>query len=237
MKNLLSGLILLLCASIIVTSCKKAESEDPANDGELSYYFNPINLSASVSATASESGKIVPALSKGSITWISGSFNIQKLTLTARKNQSDFKVEYKDLYNMSVQEMTNAGSIALPAGSYTNAELTINLVQSATNVPVSLKGIFTDAQGNSVPVEMQFNYTYEMKGKLEDVTIKGDKYKATVQVALNNLVSGLTASDFTQATRSGADNAVVISTTSNTTLFVKLIQNLPFAAAVDIQHQ
>lgn len=230
MKKALQGVFILFSA-ILLTGCQK----DSVNDGELTYNFKTSNLSASLSSTASASGSPVTPFSNGSITWKSGTVNIQQIYFGAKKNNTPFAVEFEKLSNIDIlKTSTISGSIAIPTGTYSDIKLRLRLRESATNKPLVLLGTYTEVSGTKIPVEVQFNESYELTLNPPQLTIKGDKYDVNVNLDLSKLAKNLTLADFGQTTRSGADNMILINSTRNIALFEKLKANFLLIADAQI---
>jgi hypothetical protein len=225
----------LFAIFLLSYSCVK----DSVDDGQLSYVFIPSGLAASLSTTASASGQVVAPLSPGSITWTSGTLNIAKIQFSGKKDQSAVNVEYSDLSVINILSLeASAGSVTLPAGTYSDIQLKVNLVESAVNVPLTLKGTYQEANGGAaIPVEVRFNQNIELLLNPPQTTIKGDKYSADIGLTLNKLVTGLVPSDFGQTTRTQPNNTILVTSTINPTLYGKLKNNLTSTLKVDIVHQ
>jgi hypothetical protein len=220
---------------LMLSACLK----DSSNDGNLSYVFIPSGLSASLSPTASASGQVVTPLSDGSITWTSGTLNVAKIQFSGKKDQSSVNIEYTNLSVVSVLSLAAAaGSVTLPAGTYGDIQLKANLVESAVNVPLILKGTYKEANGGAaIPVEFQFNENLELKVNPPQIVIQGDQYTANLGLQINKLVTNLTASDFGQTVRTQPNNTILVTKTLNPALYEKLRNNLSSTIKVDIVHQ
>lgn len=225
--------ITVLAFLTLLGACQK----DPANDGELTYSFSPVNLSASLGTSASLSGQPVVAGTNGSINWTTGRFNIQKIELSGKKDGSAINIQYENLTGIDILQLgTIAGSVTLPAGTYTDLEVKLSLVASDTKRPLTLVGKYIEASGTQIPVEVHFNENLELKKNISQLIIKGDKYKADVTLEVNNLVKNLVQSDFGQTTR-GVNNSIFVSSTVNTALYNKLTANLELVPKVAITKQ
>jgi hypothetical protein len=230
MKKALQGIFILI-AAVLLNGCKK----DSVNDGELTYNFKTSNLSASLSSTSSSSGSPVAPLSNGSITWKSGTVNIHQIYFGAKKDNTPFAVEFEKLSNIDIlKTSTVSGSIAIPTGTYSDIKLRLRLKESATNKPLVLLGTYTEVSGTKIPVEVQFNETYELTLTPPQLTIKGDKYDVNVNIDLSKLAKNLTLSDFGQTVRSGPDNMILVNSTKNIALFEKLKINFLLIADAQI---
>lgn len=230
MKKTFRGTIILI-ATILLFACEK----DTVNDGELTYSFKTSNLSASVGSTGSASGSPVAPLSNGSITWNSGAVNIQQIYFGAKKDNSPFAVEFEKLSNIDIlKTATVSGSVPIPTGTYSDIKLRLRLKESTTNKPLVLLGTFTEVSGTKIPVEVQFNETYELTLNPAQITIKGNKYDVNVTLDLSKLVKNITLTDFGQTVRSGADNMILVNNTKNIALFEKIKMNLVLIADAQI---
>lgn len=231
MKTNLKNALALLCVLVLFGSCQK----DATGDGQLSYVFKPTNLAASLGTTASASGLVVAANSNGSMTWTSGTLNIQKIEFSAKRGLTTASAEYNNLTNIDILNTgTISGNVSLPTGTYDNIELKLRLVQSNTNIPLVLKGTYTETSGTKIPVEVQFNEAYELKLNPPQLVIQGDKYTANVTLDLTRMVKDLTASDFGQTTRTQPNNTILVTSSINPVLYAKLKANLLLVPTVSI---
>ncbi|MGB4400940.1 MAG: hypothetical protein WBJ10_16320 [Daejeonella sp.] len=230
MKKTLQG-ILILVTTILLFGCEK----DSINDGELIYNFKTSNLSASLGATGSASGNPVAPLSNGSITWNSGTVNIQQIYFGAKKDNTPFAVEFEKLSNIDILKTTTvSGSVPLPTGTYSDIKLRLRLKESVAYKPLVVRGTFTEVSGTKIPVEIQFNETYELTLHPPQLTMKGEKYDVKVNLDLSKLVKNLTLSDFSQTVRTGTDNLILINNSTNRALFEKLALNVILIADAQI---
>lgn len=230
MKKALKGTLILL-TSILLFACEK----DSVNDGELIYNFKTSNLSASLGTTGSASGNPVAPLSNGSITWTSGAVNIQQIYFGAKKDNTPFAVEFEKLSAIDIlKTSTISGSVPIPTGTYSEIKLRLRLKESSTNKPLVLLGTYTEVSGTKIPVEVQFNETYEFTLNPSQISIKGDKYDVNVTLDLSKFVKNLTQSDFGQTVRSGTNNMILVNNTKNVALYEKLKLNLILIANAQI---
>jgi hypothetical protein len=226
---------LQLCG-ILLTVFFAACQKDPVNDGELTYNFKPINLSASLGTSGSTSGQAVAAGSNASINWTTGRFNIQKIELSGKKDATEVSIEQKNLTDVDILKLgTLSGSIPIPAGTYSNLEVKLKFETSDTKRPLTLVGKYIEPTGTQIPVEVHFNETFEIKKSVSQIVIKGDKYTADVTLEINNLVKNLVQSDFGQTTRQ-PNGSIFVSNTVNTALYNKLKANLLLVPVVSITH-
>lgn len=237
MKNyLLSYGTVLLGAVLVLSSCSKDNATIKAGDGKLSYRVKPTNFTGSVSSTASGSGLVVGLNSNSSLTWTSGNMNVSEIDFEAQKNNAKVEYELKqpvsfDLFNLS----PILGSITIPEGTYDEVELKLELKKSATsNIPLTLKGTYTNDSGAKIPVEFYFNEEFEVEVEAENVVISGNNdYFALINVQLNKFLTNVSSASLNGATKT--NGVIVISSTSNPELYTKLKANLKAFADCDFE--
>ena len=223
----------LFIVQLMIVSCQK----NSVGDGQLTYNFKPVNLSASLSTVGSASGLAVAAGSNGSINWTTGRFNVYQIELSGKKDGTEISIEHKDLTDIDILKLgTVSGTVVLPVGSYKDIEVKLKFAVSDTKRPLTLVGKFIEASGTQIPVEVHFNETLELQKSVSSIIINGDKYTADIILEVNNLVKNLTLSDFGQTTR-GTNGSIFVSNTVNTALYNKLKANLSLVPSVTITRQ
>lgn len=232
MKNLIMFGMTVLGTVLILSSCEK---DDASGTGKLSYKVKPANFTASIGTTISGSGLPVGPTTNSSITWTSGSLYISEIDFEAESKNNEIEYELKqpvtvDLFNLSPVQ----GSITIPDGTYDEVELKLELKKSASNIPLTLKGTYTDANGAKIPVEFYFNEDFEVEVEAEDLVVKGtNDYLGLINVQLNRFMTNVISADLSSATKTGG--VIVISSTSNMNLYAKLKANLDDFADCDFE--
>ena len=231
MKNLLNYGTILLGTVLIFSSCSKDKS---TGDGKLSYRVKPANFTASVSSTVSGSGLIVGINSNSSLTWTSGNMKVSEIDFEAESKNVEIEYELKqavdvDLFNLS----PILGSITIPDGTYNEVELKLELKKSTTsNIPLALKGTYTDDSGSKIPVEFYFNEDFEVEVEAENLVVNGNKdYIGLINIQLNKFMTNVISADLSSASKTG--DVIIISSTSNMNLYAKLKANLNAFADCD----
>ena len=234
MKNyLLNYGSLILVAGMILSSCTKDNS---TGDGKLSYKVKPANFTASVGPTASGSGLIVAINSNSSLTWTSGNVNISEIDFEAESKSAEIEYELKQAFNVDLFNLSPVlGSITLPDATYEEVELKLVLKKSATsNIPLTLKGSYTDGSGTKIPVEFYFNEDFEVEVEAENIVVSGtNDYLGLINVQLNKFLTNVVSADLSGAAKT--NGVIVISSTSNMELYAKLKANLNAFADCDFE--
>lgn len=232
MRSLIKIGTTLLGALVMLSSCEK---DDSTGSGQLSYRVKPVNYTASVGGSISGSGLVVGVNSNSSITWTSGSLYINEIDFEAESKNTEIEFELKkpvsvDLFNLSPL----LGSVSIPDGTYDEVELKLELKKSDTNMPLTLKGTYTDANGAKIPVEFYFNEDFELEVEAEDLIVNGSNdYLGLINVQLNKFMTNVISADLSNASKT--NGVIVISSTSNANLYSKLKANLKAFAECDFE--
>ena len=218
---------LIFGASVILVSCKKNE-----NGGNLSYRINPSNFSTSV-ATGSTTG--ITVSSTPTLTWTSGTMNISEIDFEAENENLEVEYELKNPASINLLSPSPIlGSIDIPDGFYEEVELKIEIDQTTgTNVPLALAGHYTDANGIKTPVEFYLNEDFEISVESENITISSEDISAMINLRLDLLVSNVSSSDFSNASKT--NGKIVVSSNSNTMIYNKVKSALNLMGDCDFE--
>jgi hypothetical protein len=229
------SLLKLSLIALLFTSCTKDEA---TTDTSLKYSFHAINLSSTLSTTASASGVVVTAGTNGSVNWTGVSVNVNKIEFSASHAGTTTSVELKNLNSVNALKPDSlSGKIALTSGVYEKLQFKLTMAESATNPPFILTGTYTEASGTKIPVIVQLNQSQLINLEAARIEVAKGTYIAKVTFELNALVKGLVASDFGQTVRVGADNKIVVNSTTNRALYEKLTARLNSVASISIAKQ
>lgn len=234
MKKLYT-ITLAALAVLLLNNCTKKEV---AADTKLSYSFSAGNLNASLSSNATASGAVVAAGTNGSINWTTASVNIAKVEFSATKAGTPVSLESKNFLWVNVLKPDSlSGTVSLASGVYEHNEFNLTLSSSVSNPPLLLTGTYIEASGTKIPVRFEMNQAQAIKLEAARVEVTSGTYLAKVNIMLNALVVGLTASDFGQTTRTGTNNMIIISNTINKTLYDKLVARFTSTLSVNFSKQ
>lgn len=234
MKNyLLNFGSVTLVAGLLLSSCTKDNS---TGDGKLSYKVKPSNFTASIGPTASGSGLIIAVNSNSSLTWTSGNINVNEIDFEAESKNAEIEYELKQAFNIDLFDLSPVlGSITLPDATYEEVELKIVLKKSSTsNIPLTLKGLYTDGSGTKIPVEFYFNEDFEAEVEAENLVVSGtNDYIGLINMQMNKFLTNVVSADLSGATKT--NGVIIISSTSNMELYAKLKTNLNAFADCDFE--
>ena len=232
MKKELLAFGSLLFGVALLSSCSK---DDSSESGKLSYKVEAKNHVASLGSSASVNGLEVGVNSNSTLTWTFGTLNINEIDFEAKSSETDVEIELKNQFNVDLLNLGPVlGSIQLPEGSYEKVELKIELEPSATKVPLTLKGSYTNSAGHNIPVEFYFNEEFEVKVEAKDITVSGSEdYIAMINLELNKFLSNVSSADLDQASQT--NGVIVVAGDSNTSLYNKFKSNLNILAKCEFE--
>jgi hypothetical protein len=222
-KDLRTGLA-LLGAFVILASCTK---NDTVGSGEVKYQVKPTGFTGTVASSSTASGLIGVIGSSNTLTFTSGSVNVSEIDFEAESKTVEIEYELKKFVNVDLFNLSPIlGSVNIPEGTYDEVEIKLVLKKSTDNtIPLTLKGTYKDVNGATTPVEFYFNEEYEIEVEAEDVIIGSNAdYIGLINIQLNKLLVNIGANDLSGATKT--NGVIIISSTSNTSLYSKFKANL-----------
>jgi hypothetical protein len=208
----------LLFATLVIglslSSCKKNNQ-----DGSIHYQLKATNPTASFRKATT--GSTTAARLNGTLTWNSGFVNATEIKFEAKYNSSE--IEYKSKAQQRIDlfsSLSALGSITLPPGAYKEVEFKIETTPASNEPSLELRGTY-----NGIPVILRVDNAFEFKAEKEGVDItESNGYTAVTNLNLALLTQGITDADLTNAVQTNGQ--VIISTTSNSNLFAKLLDSL-----------
>jgi len=220
--------LMTLIVVLAFYSCKKTGVAPSASNGSK-IAFGLQSFSAAGKLPASAGSQQVNAVTGvPQITWTAGIANITKFKFEAKRGGIEREFVSRNLMNVDLFAL-NPSLITTPidSGTYREIEVKVILSQTAdtTALPLKLTGSFTSTGGTVVPVELDLNSNVEIKAEAKDVVVSSTQNLQTIFLLnLNQISSGISASDLAAATLTGGK--VVISSTSNTNLYNIILQNV-----------
>jgi hypothetical protein len=221
-------LTILSCAmvftALLSTSCKKGATSTSTTP-QISFAMTSDNPLANLAAVGTVNGASVAGVA--SINWTSGTADISRFKLEAKRNNNEVEISSKNITNVDLFSLSpSVVSTAIDTGTYKEIEIKVMLRKSTTSdLPLVLKGIYTTAGGASIPVEFDFNDNMEIKVEAENVVVDGTKnIRSILSMHLNKLFAGVSPQQIDAAPRTS--DVLVISSSINTSLYNKIKANL-----------
>lgn len=225
--------VMLLFLGILLFSCEKSKDSSSA----LQVKIQATNKSSNVLKSAT--------LATPLFTWNVCTMNVSHIEFQAEGKetenaQNSYKVSYEwkgskavDLFNAS----SVIGDIVLDPGVYEAIQLEIEATKSQNaTVPVFyLAGTYTNAQGTVISVEITMNEDFKFEVEKEGFSLDGtNDYSALVNLNLTLLMSGISQSDMDGAALT--DGKIVINSTSNSSLYLKIKNKISSCEDVEYEH-
>jgi hypothetical protein len=215
--------LVLFIASTSLFGCKKDRNQGPVSGSQISFGVKADNSTSTLSTAAVN----INATSTAAINWTEGIANVTKFKFEAKTNGVKKEIEVHGLTNINLFALDPSfvnGTI--DSGIYNEIEVKLVFTRSNTlAIPLTLKGSFTKADGTKVPVEFIVNEDLEVKAEAKNVVIdKTTDLKTTIMLHLNQIFQGINAAALESAALT--DGKIVISSTSNTTIFNKAKANV-----------
>ena len=222
-----------ILASALLASCTKDKSNTTASSADVAFSLKADNANSNITTNATSS-LVVNAtsapISNASIKWTSAVANISRFKLEAKKGNTQVEITTKNISNLDLLSIDPATvSAKIDTGSYKEIEVKVLLVKSSgTDIPLTVKGTFTTLGGAVVPIELDYNENAILKAEVENVTVDATtNVTAKLNFHLNKLLTAIPASQIDAATRTSG--TIIISSTSNTAIYNKVIANMLLA--------
>ena len=163
---------------------------------------------------------------QGTITWTSGYAYVTDIKFEAEgecqiEGESDIHTQFSGPQRVDIfAPLTVLGTIAVPPCDYSNSKFEIALTPAAGNAALELTGTY-----NSTPIIFRISSGTELAGIGGNSPMTGGiNYTALTLLNLDLLTHGITAADLGSATVD-ATGTIVISATSNVTLYNTILNN------------
>jgi hypothetical protein len=116
------------------------------------------------------------------------------------------------------------GNFTIPAGTYDEIELKIDLDKKAADPAMELEGTFSN-NVTTIPVKLEIDNYLELKTENQNVTISNnDSYVAVTTIDLSSITSGISETMLLNADLT--NGTIVISSHSNELLYHTILENL-----------
>lgn len=223
----------LLSSFFLFSGCTKEEN---TSDGEIIYKIEPVNTTASIGATVSESGIVLNLPTNSSFTWKAGYLTISELNLEAKKDNREIEFRLKKSSTIDLfKSNQDLGSVHVPPGSHTEIEFELILNKQTTGNVFAISGDYKDESGRITPLEFNFNEGMTFKLQVEDQTINvSTDYTGLLTLQLNRLLANVTSLDLTTANKN-VNGIIVVSNSSNVELFNKIRAGFMSSVKADLQ--
>ncbi len=173
------------------------------------------------------------AINGAGIVWSVGTAGVANAKIQAKKNDSS-SVEFAAAPNAQVDlfSAVTISNVTVPTGTFRNVEFHSELKAINSKPSLHLEGNYT-AGGVTTPVTFDVNTDITVKSKRDSIVIgaTASTYTALTTVTLVTLTQDVTEAEMKVADR--AAGKIVISATSSSTIYNKMLANLAKIQVVD----
>ena len=237
MKNLFSKLLAITLV-VGLSSCSSDDSTETENP-QLSIQFNTVTSPFDVNAQASSFNK---QASGGNFAFSDGFITISELEYEAETENDSTSVEFELEGIVMIDFATgiptpDISAIAVPAGTYEEVEIEIELSDETDEPGVVLNGIYTSPDGTTKPVRFEFNSDEEFEVEREGTIIFTENQAALAEITFDPSVwfAGVTDEHMENAD-TNIDGIIVISENHNTDIFEIVEEGLELASELEIEN-
>jgi major membrane immunogen (membrane-anchored lipoprotein) len=211
----------LATATILLVSCSKKDVSGPSG----------VNFQLKATNTVTTLNSRTDA---ATITWTSGTATPTSVKFEATQSASE--IEFSSTANQQVDLFAAAssfGNITLPAGTYNEIELKMQLNGTTSAPALELNGTFNNGTTN-IPVKFQVTTSLLVKAEKNNVTINGGAFTAVTALDLSTFTTGISQSAINSATFT--NGTLVISSASNTNFYNIIISNINRFHHAEFEH-
>ena len=233
----------LLFSGILLASCSKSEQPAPlpatntgtgnntgtgttgGGTGGSGTAAVPPSLDFGLRVSNTSAGINRKATAGSSIQWTAGFANPVLVKVEAKRGGSEieFKSANTGQIDLFAAATTLFGNFTLPAGTYSEVELKLQLKKGA-GPALELSGVYLDSSSAATPVVFRINDFVELKTEAHNVTIDSSAFDAITTIDLSALTSGVTDPMIRAASLTGG--TLVISDASNKAIYQIILDNI-----------
>ncbi len=236
MKNLYLSLFSVLAVSLF--SCS-TESDSEKSQLSVNFVTSQAPLDLQSLSFKDESFK---QTSSGSVSFSEGFITIRELEFEVESDNDstsvDFNLEQNVIIDFATGNTTpDIGSINVPAGTYQEVEVQIELQDNTDSPSVVLHGFYTAPDATEHPLTFEFNSGETFEVEREGTITFSEAQSALAQITFAPAQWFLGVSDeVLQNATKNENGVIVISSTQNPEIFDTVADGLDLATEVEIQN-
>ncbi len=240
MKNLFSKLLALTILAG-TSACSSDDSTEQLEQDQttLSVNFNTVTSPFEVQAERFSSNK---QASGGNFVFNDGFITISELEYEA-ESENDLETVEFELEQMVVIDFTTGiptpdiRTISIPAGTYEEVEIELELFDETDEPSVVLNGTYTSPDGTTHPVRFEFNSDEEFEVEREGTIVFTENQSAIAEITFDPSFwfAGVTDEHMESANKN-MDGIIVISEEDNTDIFDIVEEGFEFATDLEIEN-
>lgn len=225
-----SGLLLAGVLALGMFACGEDEVA-PQQHAQVSMSFNTVTTSS-----ANAGGRVLEGTN--ALVFTSGYITIREVQFEAETDSDSVEVNLEQITTIDFATgitTPDISGLSIPAGTYREVEVEIELQDEGDQPAVVLNGTYTDAEGVKHPVRFEFNSgeTFEVEKEGAITFAGGESILAQVTFNPNVWFADVSNEQLAAATKD-ANGVIVISSTQNTNIFNAAADGLDLATEVEI---
>lgn len=236
MKNLSLSLMMIL--SVTLFSC--STESDLTGESQVAVQFN---TAPSVTTQAISKESQLKQAATGTLTFTEGYIAISSLEFEVETENDSIEREFELNQHTVIDFATGVttpdiGYITIPAGTYNEVEIEIELAEGVDEPAVQLNGTYITTDGVEHPIRFEFNSHETFEVEREGVIVLAENQVAVTQITFDPVMwfAAVTDEAFANATVD-ADGVIVVSDTQNTEMFNIVAEGLELARDVDMEDE
>ena len=224
-----SGLLLTGVLALGMFACGEDEVA-PQQHAQVSMSFNTVKTSSGSAGAR--------VLEGNSLVFTSGFITIREIQFEAESATDSVEVNLEQITKIDFATGVSTPDISgltIPAGTYREVEVEIELQDGGDGPAVVLNGTYTDGEGLKHPVRFEFNSgeTFEVEREGAITFAGGESILAQVTFNPGAWFAEVSNEQLSAATKN-AQGVIVISSTQNTNLYNIAADGLDLATEVEI---
>ncbi|MBZ9730377.1 hypothetical protein LB467_11835 [Salegentibacter sp. JZCK2] len=223
MKNLFSKLLVFTIVAGISACSSDDSAEQPAQEqATLSVNFNTVTSPFDIQAQASSINK---QASGGNFVFDDGFITLSSMEYEAESENDLESVEFELEQVVVIDFATGIPTpdimaIAIPAGTYEEVEIEVELFDETEEPSIVLNGTYTSPNGTAHPVRFEFNSGEEFEVEREGTIVFTEDQPAIAEITFDPSVwFALVTDEDMESANKNMDGIIVISEDHNTDIF------------------
>lgn len=233
------SLSLMMILSVTLFSC--STESDLNGESQVGVEFNTVSSVITTQAINKEDP--FKQTASGILTFTDGHIAISSLEFEVEAENDSIEREFELNQHTVIDFATGVttpdiGYITIPAGTYEEVEIEIELAEGVNEPAVVLNGTYVTADGVDHSIRFEFNSHETFEVEREGVIVLAENQVAVTQITFDPVMwfAAVTDEAFANATVD-ADGVIVVSDTQNTEIFNLVAEGLELARDVDMEDE
>lgn len=230
----------MMIFALSLVSCS-TESE-PSTEAQVGVEFNTVKSAFTTQAISKE-----PQLKQaaaGTLTFSTGHIAISSLEFEVEAENDSIEIEFEIEQNTLIDFATgttnppNINFISIPAGTYEEVEVEIELSEGSEQPAIILYGTYVAPDGVEHKIQFEFNSEESFEVEREGLISFAESQVAIAQITFDPVAWFIEVTDeqYANATKN-EEGVIVVSSTENTHIFDVVADDLDLASDVEMEDE